>query len=154
MTSVNKIQSVPRACYASSHHISIYHRSMIWKDILKIAFTMINCCKWSFQAKQQIANMEFSRRLAVEKDLEKSPAFHSANISKKFKYVKRNKNWLINYTKTFFFFKLPKTEFISSTHDFVDLTYNTFLPHINTIITWDQQPVKSFAWGGPWERQA
>ncbi|XP_005110323.1 peptidylprolyl isomerase domain and WD repeat-containing protein 1 [Aplysia californica] len=32
------------------------------------------------QKKQQIANMEFSRRLAVEKDLERSPSFHTSNV--------------------------------------------------------------------------
>jgi len=30
--------------------------------------------------KQQLPNMEFGRRLAVEKDLEKADAFHLCNI--------------------------------------------------------------------------
>jgi hypothetical protein len=32
--------------------------------------------------KQQLPNMEFGRRLAAERDLEKSEAFHLCNISK------------------------------------------------------------------------
>ena len=32
--------------------------------------------------KQQLPNMEFGRRLAVEKDLEKSEAFHNCNVCK------------------------------------------------------------------------
>ncbi|BFY99385.1 hypothetical protein BsWGS_02425 [Bradybaena similaris] len=32
------------------------------------------------QMKQQIPHMEFSRRLAVEKDLEKSPSYHTSNL--------------------------------------------------------------------------
>ena len=37
--------------------------------------------------KQQLPNMEFGRRLAAERDLEKSEAFHLCNISKWVYYV-------------------------------------------------------------------
>lgn len=36
----------------------------------------------SFQMKQQLPNMEFGRRLAAERDLEKSDQFNRCNISR------------------------------------------------------------------------
>lgn len=35
---------------------------------------------FALQMKQQLSNMEFGRRLAVEKELEKADAFHLCNI--------------------------------------------------------------------------